>query len=97
MAKISEIMLLQQPEQPALAIEVKTDMKGMSQAIGENFVRIDSLFKKQGEVTTDIPFVEYPDFESLTEDRIEMIIGLNLRNLYRVTKKYSLSSSPPEE
>ena len=41
MAKISEIMLLQQPEQPALAIEVKTDMKGMSQAIGENFVRID--------------------------------------------------------
>ena len=76
MAKISEIMLLQQPEQPALAIEVQTNMKGMSQAIGENFVRIDSLFKKQGEVTTDIPFVEYPDFESLTEDRIEMIIGL---------------------
>ena len=55
MAKISEIMLLQQPEQPALAIEVKTDMKGMSQAIGENFVRIDSLFKKQGEVTTISP------------------------------------------
>ena len=25
MAKISEIMLLQQPEQPALAIEVQTD------------------------------------------------------------------------
>ena len=46
MAKISEIMLLQQPEQPALAIEVQTYMKGMSQAIGENFVRIDSLFKK---------------------------------------------------
>lgn len=67
MAKISEIMLLQQPEQPALAIEVQTNMEGMSQAIGENFVRIDSLFKKQGEVTTDIPFVEYPDFESLTE------------------------------
>ena len=43
MAKISEIMLLQQPEQPALAIEVQTDMKGMSQAIGENFVRIDSV------------------------------------------------------
>lgn len=49
-------MLLQQPEQSALAIEVQTDMKGMSQAIGENFVRIDSLFKQQGEVTTDIPF-----------------------------------------
>ena len=71
MAKISEIMLLQQPEQPALAIEVQTDMKGMSQAIGENFVRIDSLFKKQGEVTTDIPFVEYlrkPDRRSYKND-----------------------------
>lgn len=76
MAKISEIMLLQQPEQPALAIEAQTDMKGMPQAIGENFVRIDTLFKEQGEVTTDIPFVEYPDFESLTEDHIRMIIGL---------------------
>ena len=76
MAKISEIMLLQQPEQPALAIEVQTDMKGMPQAIGENFVRIDTLFKEQGEVTTDIPFVGYPDFESLTEEHIRMIIGL---------------------
>ena len=51
-------------------------MKGMSQAIGENFVRIDSLFKKQGRSNHGYPFVEYPDFESLTEDRIEMIIGL---------------------
>ena len=97
MAKISEIMLLQQPEQPALAIEVQTDMKGMSQAIGENFVRIDSLFKKQGEVTTDIPFVEYPDFESLTKDRIKMIIGLKSSKPLLGDEKYSLSSSPPEE
>lgn len=67
MGKISEIMLLKQPEQPALAVEVQTDMNGMSEAIGKNFVKIDSLFKEQGEVTTDIPYVEYPDFESLTE------------------------------
>ena len=76
MGKISEIMLLKQPQQPALAVEVQTDMNGMSKAIGENFVKIDSLFKKQGEVTTDIPYVEYPDFESLTEQNIRMIIGL---------------------
>lgn len=76
MGKISEIMLLKQPQQSALAIEVQTDMNGMSKAIGENFVKIDSLFKKQGEITTDIPYVEYPDFESLTEQNIRMIIGL---------------------
>lgn len=76
MGKISEIMLLKQPEQPALAVEVQTDMNGMSEAIGKNFVKIDSLFKEQGEVTTDIPYVEYPNFESLTEHNIKMIIGL---------------------
>lgn len=30
MGKISEIMLLKQPKQPALAVEVQTDMNGMS-------------------------------------------------------------------
>ena len=43
MGKISEIMLLKQPKQPALAVEVQTDMNGMSEAIGKNFVKIDSL------------------------------------------------------
>ena len=43
MGKVSEIMLLKQPEQPALAVEVQTDMNGMSEAIGKNFVKIDSL------------------------------------------------------
>ena len=76
MGKVSEIMLLKQPEQFALTVEVRTDMKGMSKAIGENFIKIDSLFKEQGEVTTDILYVEYPDFESLTEQNIRMIIGL---------------------
>ena len=75
MGKISEIMLLKQPKQSALAVEVQTDMNGMSEAIGKNFVKIDSLFKEQGEVTTDIPYVEYPNFESLTEHNIKMIIA----------------------
>ena len=60
MGKVSEIMLLKQPKQSALAVEVHTDMNGMSEAIGKNFVKIDSLFKAQGEITTDIPYVEYP-------------------------------------
>ena len=75
MARISEIMLLQQPEQPVLIVEVHTDMNGMTKAIGDNFIKIDSLFKEQNEVTTDIPFVEYPHYESLTEQDIRMIIG----------------------
>jgi len=78
MTKISEIMLLQQPEQPALIIEVTTDMAGMPQAIGGSFMKIASYLEEQGEVTTDIPFVAYPDFESLTEENIHMITGFKL-------------------
>ena len=37
MARISEIMLLQQPEQPVLIVEVHTDMNGMTKAIGDNY------------------------------------------------------------
>lgn len=48
MAKISEIMLLQQPEQPALAIEVQTDMKGMSQAIWREFCKNRLFIQETG-------------------------------------------------
>ena len=58
-----------------MIVEVHTDMNGMTKAIGDNFIKIDSLFKEQNEVTTDIPFVEYPHYESLTEQDIRMIIG----------------------
>lgn len=75
MAKISDIILLQQPETYALAIEVHTDMSGMAMAIGKNFMEIDALFKEQGMVTTDIPFVEYPHFDAMTERNIRMTIG----------------------
>ena len=33
MGKISEIMLLKQPKQSALAVEVQTDLKGMSDTV----------------------------------------------------------------
>lgn len=75
MAKISDITLFQQSEQAALIVAVQTDMSGMAKAIGDNFLKIDSLLKEQGAITTDIPFVEYPNFETLTEQRVKMVIG----------------------
>ena len=78
MAKISEIMLLQQPLQPTLTIEVQTDVSGLPKAIGESFMKIASYLEKQGVVTTDIPFVIYKDFENMTEQNIKMIAGFKL-------------------
>lgn len=75
MAKISEIMLLQQPETYALTVEVHTDINGISMTIGKKIMEIDALFKEQDMIMTDIPFVAYPYFESMTEKNIQMIIG----------------------
>ena len=69
MAKISEIMLLQQPEQPALAIEVQTDMKGMSQAIGKNRLFIQETGRSNhGYPLRRVPRLRKPDRRSYKND-----------------------------
>jgi effector-binding domain-containing protein len=78
MAKISEIMLLQQAAQPALTIEVQTDINGLPKAIGESFMKIASYLETQGVVTTDIPFVIYKDLETMTEHNVKMVAGFKL-------------------
>ena len=76
MAKITEIMLLQQVEQAALVIEKQGSMATFGKYIGEGFMKIGGYLDESGEVTTDIPFVEYPAYEEMTEDNIRMLIGL---------------------
>jgi effector-binding domain-containing protein len=75
MAKISQIMLLHQVAQPALVIESVTDMKDLPQAIGGGFMKIGGYLQQAGETPTDIPFVVYPDFEQMSESRIQVIVG----------------------
>ncbi len=75
MAKITDIMLLQQPEQYALIIEKQGDISTFSQLIGEGFIKIDTYLKEQKGLPSDIPFVEYPAYEEMTEKSIGMVIG----------------------
>lgn len=42
--------------------------------IGRSFMEIETLFKEQNAVMADVPFVEYLNFESMSED-IHMVIG----------------------
>lgn len=76
MAKLTEIMLLQQTEQTALIIEHQTDMQSFGPLIGKGFCKIGAYMDELGEVTTDIPFVIYPAYEEMTETNIKMKIGL---------------------
>lgn len=75
MAKLTEIMLLQQAEQTALIIEYKSDIHSFSKLIGEGFCKIGAYIDELGEVTTDIPFAIYPAYEEMTEANIEMAVG----------------------
>ena len=60
MGKISEIMLLKQPKQSALVVEVQTDMNGMPEAIGKNFVKIDSYLRNRVKSLPTSPTLNIP-------------------------------------
>lgn len=67
MARISEIILLQQVEQPAVIIETQTEINGLPAAIGGSFMKIATYLQQQGVIATDIP-------ESEQVTRIELPI-----------------------
>lgn len=75
MARITDIALLQQAEQPALIVEAVTDMKGIVDAITEGFGKIGAYLEECGEITTDLPFVAFPNYADMTGETIKMKIG----------------------
>lgn len=75
MARITDIMLLAQPEQSVLMIENQGDVTTLSRLIGEGFLKIDAYLKELGELPVDIPFVEYPAYEEMSEKEIKMLTG----------------------
>ena len=74
MAKFTDIMLLQQPEQHALVIERQGEMATFGKLIADGFAEISSYLKEVGELPSDIPCVEYPAYNEMTETNIRMVI-----------------------
>lgn len=74
MAKLTDIMLLQQPAQYTLVVKERGDMETFGKLIDEGFRKIDSYMHELNESPTDIPFVEYPAYEQLTEKNINVRI-----------------------
>lgn len=78
MAKLTDIMLLQQPEQHILTIEHTSDIKNFGRLIGESFVQLAGYLEQEGETMTDIPFAEYPAYENIDENNIHMFVGMSV-------------------
>jgi effector-binding domain-containing protein len=47
----------------------------MGKVIGESYAKIAAYLEEQGELTTDVPFVMYYDFENIDEAAVQMTIG----------------------
>lgn len=75
MSKLIDIMLLQQPKQYALIIENQSDMTSFGPLVGAGFHKIGAYLDELGEITSDVPFGEYPAYEQMTEDNVTFNTG----------------------
>ncbi len=81
MARISEIMLLQQMKQPAIVMEHSVGIDQLPQIIGESFLKLDAYLQESEVVVTDIPFVCFPEYTCMTPDRVKVVVGLKTPRL----------------
>ena len=63
MPKISRIELVQQNEQPVLAIRTMTSIEKLPQLIGESYQKMADYLAELGECLSDVPFVAYHNMD----------------------------------
>lgn len=72
MPKISNIELLEKPEQPTLSIRVRTSVADLPKHIGKGYGQMAEYLKKEGKYLSDIPFVAFHSFEDMTDMDVEI-------------------------
>ena len=97
MARISEIMLLQQVEQPVLEITTKTNLQGIAEAIGSGFMKIGQYMDELGETLTDVPYVSYPSYESMNENDITIVVGFKTARPLPAKDEIKSTHLPPRK
>ncbi len=63
MPKMSDVVILQQNEQPTLVIRTRTRVEALPKLIGESYAKIASYLGELGELMTDVPFVAYHNMD----------------------------------
>jgi len=78
MPRITNIEMLQQPEQPALVIKARANVQIMGELLGASFAKIGQYLNELGELVTDIPFIVFPDYAGMDEKGFDIIITFPL-------------------
>ena len=76
MAKITNVILLEQPEQPAIIISEVLPMNEMADFIDKSFYKLSDYLNSLGEIPSDVPFVAYHNWKNMYSRDIKVTIGL---------------------
>jgi len=72
MPRISSIEILKRPKQPILSIRTKTNVEKLPVIIEESYTKIGSYLEEIGEISSDVPFVAYPNMGDMENLDVEM-------------------------
>lgn len=77
MAKMSNIMVLKQNEQPTISIRTKTSVDQLPQLIGESYGKMSIYLNELNETLSDVPFVAYHNMDM---QNLDVEIGFPVAN-----------------
>jgi len=72
MPKISNIEILEKPEQPILSIRIRTSVSDLPKHIGAGYGKMEEYIKKEGKFLSGIPFVAFHSFDDMTDMDVEI-------------------------
>ncbi|MCL2862733.1 MAG: GyrI-like domain-containing protein [Methanimicrococcus sp.] len=72
MPKISNIEILEKPEQPILSIRLRTSVQELPKHIGACYGQMEEYLKKEGKRLSGIPFVAFHSFGDMSDMDVEM-------------------------
>jgi len=72
MPRITDFQLTKKPEHPVLFIRSTTSVQNLPNIIGGGFMKIGGYIESMGEIPADIPYLKYPQFEQIKEDKVDV-------------------------
>lgn len=97
MPRISDFMILHQVEQPVLSIRTTTNINGLGKVIGGSFGKIATYLKELDVLMVDIPFVGFPNFESMNESNVDVMIGIPIPRVVQEKEDMKVVTLPEGE
>ncbi len=81
MPRITDFQVTKKPEHPVLFIRSITSVQNLPNIIGGGFMKVGGYIESLGEIPADIPYLKYPQFERITEDKVDVEVCFDTTKL----------------